>query len=122
MGIKDEIDKLPEEDPGLKLPVTGADKCPHCGCTERIGRQYIDSLVANGRLLKGSYPKGLVMQIPIQGVSLGILVKPELPVLNIYYDVCKKCFTMYCTGADEILVPLQPMQQQPNWPPPGRFP
>ena len=44
-----------QEKKGMDFPLQGHDKCPQCGCEERIGRTTIDTLKDNGVLAKPTH-------------------------------------------------------------------
>ncbi len=110
---------IPENKDEVKFPIVGAEKCPHCGSTERIGRQYIDGLIAKGHLMKGSYPKGFAFQVPMNGTLIAPLtIKPEIPVVNVYWDICKGCQSLLVSSVEITNVQVNMQQQMP---PPGRM-
>ena len=82
----------------MSFPIKGAEACPHCGSTERIGQQYIEELKREGKLLPSAYANGLMIPVPLlETLMRGILpAKPTMPILNMGFDVCGKCFMWYC--------------------------
>lgn len=101
------------ENEKMKFPIEGADCCPNCGDIERVGQQAIEQLKADKALGEKAFPKGLVLQIPLVDPTRPPLTTHfTIPVLQIRFDVCKKCKTIYCTGAD--MVQQQAMVQQPQ--------
>ena len=121
----------------LVFPIQGHDKCKQCGCEERIGQQKIAEMVRDGLLDVKLYPKGPTWSMPLIDRSKPIMVstlsikKPQIPILNVYWDVCAnpECLGVYVTGVDfimqEIDIPTAPFQMPPGgrqFPPgfPGR--
>lgn len=85
----------------LTFPIDGADSCPSCGCSERIGQQIINQLKLESKLQMNAYAKGLLIKIPLFQALLGPLqIKPEVPVIEITFDVCKECKQIYCIKVD----------------------
>ena len=95
----------------LTFPIEGADKCPTCGCEERIGQQILNQLKLEGKLQKDAYPKGLLIKVPLlQSILAPLAIKPEIPVMEITFDVCKKCKTFYGTLIDLTAMPYEVRQ------------
>jgi len=106
---------MPEE---IKYPIT-QDDCPNCHSKERLGQRAIKELQEEGKLSKGLYPDGLMMQIPlIDSKRITALFSPtvKVPIIIVYWDVCKECRTMYCTKFDlqvqDVPVELKNMPKQ----------
>lgn len=96
----------------MKFPMTCASKCPKCESEKTITRAYIDQLKAEGKLVKAAYPAGSVMQVAFdQVLNSPLMIRPEVPVLQIGYDVCAECFTMYATNVNLLIVPVQIKKQ-----------
>jgi hypothetical protein len=97
----------------MKFPITGAPNCPACHSEKTIARAYIDELKMEGKLPKNAYPAGAAHQIALQeALNSPLMIKPEIPVLQISYEVCADCFTMYATQIQLIIVPVQIQQKQ----------
>lgn len=104
----------------LEFPIQGHDKCPMCGCKERIGQMKIAELVEDGILTAGMFPKGPMEVTPLIDQSKPIMVsqfsieKPKIPILQFFFDYCAnpECLHRYCTGSDfimqEITIPKAP--------------
>jgi hypothetical protein len=92
----------------LTFPVDGADKCPKCGCEQRIGQQIFNQLKLEGKLQMTAYPKGLQIKVPLfQAILAPLAIKPEIPVIEITFDICKKCKVLYCTRIDLTAMPYE---------------
>lgn len=92
----------------LAFPIEGADKCPTCGCEERIGQQILNQLKLERKLQMFAYPKGLVIKVPLLQAVVGpLVIKPEIPVIEITFDVCKECKTLYCRKFDLTYMPYK---------------
>ncbi len=114
--------KEPEKE--IKLPITGATQCPNCGSTEGVGRAYLEQLEKAGKIPKGMAAKGLAIQFPVTSVLMSPLVASmtEIPVLNIGWEVCAQCFTIYSPGVFETKQPVKVEMQRmapPGFTPPG---
>jgi hypothetical protein len=97
-----------EKEAKCSFPIEGSDRCPSCGCEERIGRQLLDQMKAEGKLQKTAYPKGFVIKVPLfQVLAAPLVVKQEIPVVEITFDVCKECKTLYCTNFDLTAMPYE---------------
>lgn len=105
----------------LVFPIKGHDRCPQCGCEERIGQQKITELKQTGVLEEHMFPKGPVWMMPLIDQSKPIMVsplsieKPKIPILSYFYDVCANtgCLHVYITGIDfviqEVALPSMPL-------------
>jgi len=92
----------------LTFPIEGAESCPNCGCSERIGQQIINQLKLEAKLQMSAYAKGLLIKIPLFQALLGPLaLKQEVPVIEITFDVCKECKTLYCLKIDLTSQPVE---------------
>jgi hypothetical protein len=99
----------------MQFPITGASQCPHCTSTKTVIRNYIDELKMSGTLGKNAYPAGGAIQIPFQEtLNSPLMIRPEIPVLQISYEVCAECFTMYTTKIQLIIVPVEIKKQKLN--------
>jgi len=107
-----ETEKLTQEIEKLTFPIVGAETCPHCGCSERIGQQIINQLKLEAKLQMNAYAKGLVIKIPLFQTLLGPLaITPnEVPVIEITFDVCKECKAIYGLKVDLTSQPVQVRQ------------
>ena len=108
---------MAEEKEEMVFPIV-QDDCPKCGCKERLGKMTIDRLIKKGLLSKGLYPDGLMWTIPmVDQKRITSLLTPtvKVPVLNIFFDICKECHTVYCTkyALDIQEMPVQ-LQQMPH--------
>ena len=110
-----------EKKEGLQFPIRGHDKCPHCGCEERIGQTKIAELKKEGVLEEHMFPKGPTWSMPLIDQTKPIkisplsITKPKIPILSVYWDVCAnpECVGVYVTGVEflmhEIELPKAPM-------------
>ncbi len=108
----------------MEFPIT-RDDCPHCQCKERLGQETISGLIEQGKLSKGLYPEGLMMQVPlVDNKRITAIFSPtvKIPVIVIYWDICKECMTMYCNKFNLIMqeVPVK-MQKMTGDQPPQQF-
>jgi hypothetical protein len=107
-----------KETPQLEFPIEGAKSCPRCGSTERIGLQYIEQLKRNKRLNKNAYPLGgLQFSIPFQETLSGPIalgINPSIPALQVMWDICARCFSIYCIRVDETQIPVQIRNAAPS--------
>lgn len=96
----------------LKFPIEGATACPLCGCEERIGQEFIQELKKDGKLSSKAFPKeALMLQVPLMDLTHPPLTTTlNVPVLQIYFDVCKECHHIYCTGVGLVQQPVQIQQ------------
>jgi len=117
---------MPEEK-NLDFPIQGHEKCPQCGCKDRIGQTKIAELKKEGIIEETLFPKGsLTWPIPLFDQSKPIRVSPlsitnpKIPILSIHWDVCANpdCLAMYITGVDFI---MQEVKLPPQGPVPGKF-
>lgn len=91
-----------------KFPIEGAIKCPSCGSEKQVGQDYLSELEAEGKVPKGAFKDGLVLNIPImQALMSPVMVNPEIPVLVIAFDICGKCFTIYSRKVDLKFQPIK---------------
>ena len=93
----------------MDFPIEGASLCPQCDSEERVGAQYIQELKDQNKLPADAYPNGLMIPVPFVDVlrSKVLPLRPEVPQLEMYFDVCAACFTLYCTGMGLRMVPVQ---------------
>ena len=99
----------------LVFPIQGHTNCPHCGGKERIGQTKIAELKREGLLEEKMFPKGPVWAMPLIDQSKPIMVsalsikKPQIPILNIFWDVCAnpECVGVYVTGVDFIMQEIE---------------
>lgn len=107
-----------EEKERLKFPIQGAEVCPHCGCKERIGEQLIRELKEDGKLSKMAFPKGaLAIQVPLfDQTRPPLATQIVIPMLQIMFDVCKECKTIYCTDLELTQQPAKVEFQQVKQP------
>ncbi len=98
----------------MSFPIKGAAECPVCKSTERIGKQFIDELKKKGKLLPNAYANGLLIPVPLlETLFRGIMpAKPTMPVLNMGFEVCAKCFTWYCPIVTVAEQPVNIQMQQ----------
>lgn len=107
----------------MNFPIT-RDDCPACGSKERLGRNTIDRLIELKHLSKDMFPDGLMMTLPlIDQKRIMTLVTPtvKLPILNIYWDICKECLTMYCTKFELVMRDASVELRQQKGQPPSSF-
>lgn len=116
-----EDNKMEQKESGkeIKLPITGAIQCPNCSSTESIGRAYLEQLEKAGKIPKGMAAKGMAVQFPVTAVLMSPLVASltEIPVINIGFEVCAQCFTIYSPGVFETKQPVKVEMQRMT--PPG---
>ncbi len=111
---------MAEEKEEMVFPIV-REACP-CGCEERLGKMTIDRLIEKGFLSKGLYPDGPMFQIPlIDQRRITALVTPtvKVPIITVFWDVCKDCMTMYCTKF-QLDIQDAPVQVQQQGPPAGQ--
>jgi len=109
-----------EKKEGLQFPIRGHDKCPHCGCAERIGQTTIADLKKEGVLEEHMFPKGPAWALPLIDQTKPLMVsplsitKPKIPILQVFWDVCAnpECLGIFVTGVEfitqEINLPKAP--------------
>lgn len=89
-----------KEEESVAYPIT-TDKCPTCGSEERLGKQAMDNLKKEGKLNKVSFPDGMLIPVPLVDPrfppSVILAQSVRIPVMNIFFDVCAKCRTLFCT-------------------------
>lgn len=111
-----------EEIKKMEFPIQGADKCPHCGSTDKKVGAYFDELERTNKVPQGSLAGGAKFQIPIVQVLTGGLTVGRIPVISIYWEVCGKCFTFYVTKVDidsqQVQVQGPQMNPGPRFRPP----
>lgn len=102
----------------LKFPIEGADSCPSCGSYEKVVEQTIAKLKEDKRLSEKAFPRGVALQVMLfDPMRATMVVSPtfKIPTLMIFYEVCKKCKTIYSTGIELIETPAQmQIQRQPG--------
>lgn len=106
-----------ESPPKMTLPVV-FNKCPHCGGTKLLARDYLNQLRDEGAIHKDSFKGSLQHQIPLvdQAHPPTILAQViKIKVLVVQFDVCADCGTMYCVNFEckEAPAQMQPMPPQP---------
>ncbi|MDP2730299.1 MAG: hypothetical protein Q8O55_07445 [Dehalococcoidales bacterium] len=103
------------------------DECPVCGSDKRIGEKTIVKLKESGVLGKNA-AANLVFPIPMvdqeklkQSVLVALAAQVTITSMNIWWDICEMCGTMYCIRAEivEQTVPLQMQAKNPFSVPPG---
>lgn len=101
----------------IKLPVVGADSCPHCGSKERVLEKMIRKLKDEGKLPEQSFPKGAVLQITLfDPARMPLLAtKVMVPIAFVFWDICLECKTIYSTGVELLEQPAQ-MKMAPQTP------
>jgi hypothetical protein len=110
-----------QEKQGFHLPIECPRKCPTCGSTETIGGRYFEQLEAESKIPKGalktSLKDGLTIQIAIAPSVMAPLVKaqPTMLILNIGFEVCSQCYTLYATHIWQSEQPVQ-LRQMPGPP------
>lgn len=100
----------------LKFPLEGATACPQCGCEDRILEQVLTQLREEGKISKDAFPQGFALQIPLFDPKKAMrVISPtvKIPVVQILYDICAECHTMYCVGVNVIEQPAQVQIQGP---------
>lgn len=95
----------------LTFPIKGVDACPHCGSTERLGQKILQQFKVEGKIPRNSYPSEnfmlpMILQAALDG-SIPLGINPTLPMLQVCWDVCKECKTMYCREIQLASVPIQ---------------
>jgi len=108
----------------LEFPIEGHSVCPNCGGAEKIGRAFIDELIADKKLPEGTFREGLAISIPFTQVLQSALAMPvpAFPVLQICFEICgnSECHTFYIT---KIILSQQDVQvQMKQQGPPGGLP
>jgi hypothetical protein len=80
------------------------DKCPHCGCTERVVAKYMaDKVLPPGVQKPEAWGLSVVvvqMGNPEQYIGWG------LPTLVFYNDLCWECGAEYCFRIDQVVAPV----------------
>ena len=120
------------EEKKLDIPIQGHEKCPQCGCEDRIGQTKIAELKEEGVIDEKLFPEGkLTWPIPLFDQSKPIrvsplsIINPKVPILSIHWDVCANpdCLNMYITGVDFVMQEVKlPPQGPATGKPPGRGP
>ena len=112
---------MAEEKKKVEYPVKGHDKCPKCGCEDRLGAMKIAELVEEGAISEELFAKGPTWALTLIDQSKPIMIsplaitKPKIPIMNIYWDVCAnlECLEVFTTGVDfrtvEVEIPKQPL-------------
>ena len=102
-----------EEKERLKFPILGAEVCPNCGSKERVGQKVIQEMKDDGKLSQ-AFPTETMLQVPLFDPTRPPLAATfTIPVLQIHFDVCEKCKTLYCTRINLAQQPTQ-VQQMPG--------
>ncbi len=84
-------------------PIECHDKCPDCGCEERLVANFVAELKEKGVISQESFPTGAgVLEIPfIDLKKVSLIQTPEpikmYPTLRIIWDICAnpECHTFY---------------------------
>lgn len=88
----------------------GASACPVCGSSERVIGQIIADLKEEGKLSEEMFPKGPGLQINLfDPKKAALMVSPtvKIPLVTVFFDVCARCHSLYCTGVDFVEAPAQ---------------
>jgi len=107
--------------------ITTFDVCPVCGSEKRIGEKAIKKFKDDG-ILPAQAAANLVFPVPmmdqqkLQRAALASLTGTiTVNSLNIWWDICEMCGTMYCIKA-ETVEQQAPIRMQPVAGPPGGVP
>ncbi len=82
-------------------PVECYDKCPDCGCEERLVANFVAELKEKGVISQESFLTGAgVWEIPfIDLKKVSLIQTPEpikmYPTLRIIWDICAECYKLY---------------------------
>lgn len=82
-------------------PIECHDKCPECGCEERLVANFVAELKEKGVISQESFPTGAgVWEIPfIDLKKVSLIQTPEpikmYPTLRIIWDICAQCHKPY---------------------------
>lgn len=88
---------MPETE-DMKFPIVGADKCPACGSEKKICKGFLQGLREKYKLPAELYKDGLRWPVAFpETLTVAAMLKPEVPILSIHFEVCGDCFTIYCT-------------------------
>lgn len=91
MTAEEEINKK------LGLPKV-LEVCPHCGSQETYDMELIHELERLNKIPEKLFTNGCVLSVPFfnrASVKLIVTDFAEVPTLNIYFHICKNCFTIY---------------------------
>jgi len=102
-------------------PIECHDKCPECGCEERLVANFVAELKEKGVISEDSFPRAAgVWEIPFIDIKKASLIQtPEpvkiFPTLRILWDVCAECHKVYVlsveTGEKGMINPAAVQQQ-----------
>lgn len=102
-------------------PIECHDKCPECGCEERLVANFVAELKEKGVLSQESFPRAAgVWEIPfIDLKKVSLIQTPEpikiFPTLRIIWDICAECHKVYIlsveTGEKGMINPQAISQQ-----------
>lgn len=111
---------MAEEKKDMEFPILGHDVCPSCGCEERIAQEYIRQLKREGKLSEKVFPfETLAITLPLMDPTHPPLATHfTIPTLQVHFDVCKECKTIYCTRIELFQQPAM-VQQRPHAGMPG---
>ncbi|KKN52954.1 hypothetical protein LCGC14_0607550 [marine sediment metagenome] len=105
----------------MEFPIKGHDKCPDCGCEDRLGQMKIAEMVEEGLIDEKLFPKGPTWVLTLIDPSKPIVIsplsitKPKIPIMSFYWDVCAnpECLKIFTTLVDfrmqEIEIPNAPI-------------
>lgn len=109
--------------------ITTFDVCPNCGSGKRIGEKVIKKFKESG-ILSEKAAGNLVFPIPMadteklqQAALRSLTGMITMNSLNIWWDICEMCGTMYCikveTVEQQVPVRIQQVTGRPTPPPLG---
>jgi hypothetical protein len=82
------------------LVIPGTDKCPQCGSEEKAVASAIDLLREEKLVPEDSFKEGLAIQAVLYDPARQKLLTTtfQTPIIQVRFDVCAVCHTMYCTS------------------------
>lgn len=97
---------MPSGNGAKREPIECHDKCPECGCEERLVANFVAELKEKGVISQESFPKGAgVWELPFLDLKkVSLIQTPEpikiFPTLRILWDICAECHKVYILSVE----------------------